>query len=62
MPSRWTTRGRDGFPPLLIVEHDTSDPVRLTHARMLGILADSHGAIAGNAICNDAVLDDGRVA
>lgn len=57
----WTTRGRDGFDPRVIVEHCTSDPATLTSARMLDLLANGHGALSGNAICNDAVLRDGTV-
>jgi hypothetical protein len=57
----WTWRGRDGLTPRIIVEHDTSDPARLPHSRMLDILSDGHGALTGNAICNDAILDDGTV-
>ena len=57
----WTARGRPGLDPQIIVEHDTSDAAQLTPSRMLQILANGHGAIAGNAICTDAILRDGTV-
>jgi hypothetical protein len=57
----WTWRGRDGFNPRAIVEHDTSDPAPLTAERMLQLLANGHGSISGNAITNDAILADATV-
>lgn len=57
----WTQRGRAGLTPTIIVEHDTSDPHRLSHGRLLDLLERGHGSIAGNAICNDAITDDGDV-
>lgn len=59
--SGWATRGRDGLQVYVVVEHDTSDPAVVSRARILDILANGHGAIAGNAICTDAVMRDGEI-
>jgi hypothetical protein len=57
----WATRGRDGLQVYVVVEHDTADPAILTRQRILDILANGHGSIAGNAICTDAVMRDGEI-
>ena len=59
--AQWRTNGRARFSPRGHVNHTTEDARPVAWANLYRVLRDGHGAISGNALCNTAVRQTGRI-